>query len=38
MMLEIRSPTNGIPDHCASCAAIVSLATFDSAYVVVGNG
>jgi hypothetical protein len=38
MMLEKRSATNGIPDHCAKWLAIVSLATFDSAYVVVGTG
>ena len=37
-MLEKRSATNGIPDHCAMCSAMVSLATFDSAYVAVGSG
>ena len=30
-MLEKRSATNGMPDHCAMCPAIVSLATLDSA-------
>ena len=34
----MRSPTNGIPDHRAICSATASLATFDSAYVVVGTG
>ena len=29
-MLEKRSATNGIPDHRATCSAIVSLATFES--------
>jgi hypothetical protein len=38
MMLEMRRPTNGMPDHCAICSAIVSLVTFDSAYVVPGTG
>jgi hypothetical protein len=38
MMLEKRSAMNGIPDHCAMCPAMVSLATFDNAYVVVGSG
>jgi len=30
-MLEMRSPTNGMPDHREICSAIVSLTTFDSA-------
>jgi hypothetical protein len=34
-MLEMRSATNGIPDHVAICLAISSLASFDSAYVVI---
>jgi hypothetical protein len=38
MMLEKRSATNGIPDHRDTCSAIVSLATFESAYVLVGTG
>ena len=37
-MLENRSAMNGMPDHCAMWPAIVSLATFDRAYVVVGTG
>ena len=38
MMLEMRRPVNGIPDHWEICSATVSLATFDRAYVVVGTG
>jgi hypothetical protein len=30
-MFENRSAMNGIPDHCAMCPAIVSLATLDRA-------
>ena len=30
-MLEKRSATYGMPDHCAMCPATVSLATLDSA-------
>src|SRR5580704_12238113 len=37
-MLENRSATKGIPDHCAKWPAIVSVATFDRAYVEVGIG
>ncbi len=37
-MFDSRRPTNGIPDHAAMCAAIVSPATFDNAYVDVGYG
>src|SRR5450432_2014547 len=37
-MLENRRATNGMPDHWAMCPAMVSLATLDSAYVVVGTG
>ena len=37
-MLEMRRPTNGMPDQREICSATVSLATFDSAYVVAGYG
>jgi hypothetical protein len=38
MMLEMRSPVNGMPDQRAICSASPSLATLDSAYVVAGYG
>src|ERR671935_59538 len=36
-MCEKRRATNGMPDHAATCAAIVSPTTFESAYAVVGG-
>src|ERR1700677_5306080 len=38
MMFEKPRATNGMPGYCAMCPPVVSLATFDSAYVVVGTG
>ena len=37
-MLEKRNPMNGILDQSAKWVAMVSLATLDSAYVLVGSG